>query len=234
MSRSVSKFILICFLFILDAGAAARSGDATSAAKKAIGGFRASVVIISGDGGWGALEKDLAAEFIVQRMSVARINSRVAFSSSHSIADITRDIETSIQDRIPVILVGYSFGADLLPLIWPELSPEIRDRVVTISLIAPSFEGSTLVDPTDRYDPREHPMTPLAEHHARLPADRLMCVFGREERLSGYSSCPGQHLSKSHLIELDGGHDLGDRALTIASDITKFALDRVHRTAHLD
>ncbi len=236
MSRSVSvlaAFTLMALIGHCGAGSS-QAGETVVLSPDSTGAFRASVVLISGDGGWGEIESDLAAGFMVQRMSVSGIDSRVAFSAAHSVSQITHDIEATLDGRRPIILVGYSFGADLLPLLWPELTPEIRDRVVTISLIAPTHSGSTIVDPTDRYDPREHPMTPLAEHHSRLPADRLMCVYGRDERLSGYSSCPSRYLSKARLIELEGGHELGGRGIYIASEISKFARDFTHRLAHLD
>jgi type IV secretory pathway VirJ component len=218
---------------ISDAGAPAKSGPSL-ATKSAAKAFRASVVLISGDRGWGVVEKGLEAGFTVQRMAVSRVDSSLSFASSRSLEEIAREVEASIEDRRPVVLVGYSFGADLIPMVWSKLQASFQNRVITIALIAPTHTGSTVIDPTDRYDPSELPMTVLAEHHAKLPADRVMCIFGREERLSGYSSCPDRHLSKSHLIEIDGGHELGGHATFIASEIAKFARDRTHSVAGLN
>ena len=231
------RFILLMALLalngqiILSISNAARAAGADDNSISNDGSFRASVVIISGDGGWGEIEKDLAAGFGVQRLPVARIDSSDAFSSEHPASEIARDVEALVHDAPQVILVGYSFGADLIPLIWPELSESSRHRIVTISLIAPTHYGSTVIDPTDRYDPTEIPMVALAEHHARLPADRLVCVFGTQERTSGITSCPTPSLAKSHVIEVDGGHELGGQALRIASEITRFARNRAHALA---
>ncbi len=192
---------------------------------------QADVVLISGDGGWGQIETDLAAGFRSQRMSVTTIDSSVQFARYHSVRHIAEDIEKTLDTQRPLVLVGYSFGADLLPMLWPDLSSATRQRVVTIALIAPTHDGSTAVDPTDTYDPLHHPMTPLALHHAQLPVERLMCIFGHEERLSGYSSCPTSHLAKSHLLELDGGHELGGQASFVASKISTFAHDHMRDLA---
>lgn len=101
-------------------------------------------VIYSGDGGWADLDKQLGGAFAAHGLPVLGVNSFKYFwrmrSADESAAQLdallTKYLEKWHKER--VWLVGFSFGADLLPSIIDKLSPENRARITQLVLLSPS------------------------------------------------------------------------------------------------
>ncbi len=99
------------------------------------------VVMLSGDGGWRELDKGIAAQLQQQGVSVVGWNSLRYFWGSRTPQQVGADLDrviASYRERWHiqhVALVGYSFGADVLPFAYPELSPEQRASVQFVSLL---------------------------------------------------------------------------------------------------
>lgn len=101
-------------------------------------------VIYSGDGGWADLDKQLGGAFAAHGLPVLGVNSFKYFwrmrSADESAAQLdallTKYLEKWHKER--VWLVGFSFGADVLPSIIDKLSPENRARITQLVLLSPS------------------------------------------------------------------------------------------------
>jgi len=178
----------------------------------------ARAILITGDGGYTRIEKAIARRLSRDGVDVVTLDSRTYFSSPHSVKWIAASLETLSRapNSAPVVLVGYSFGADLIPLIWPDLDRAARARISSVALISPTHDASTTVDASGRYDPATMPMVDLATHAGNLPLERLTCISGRVEVASGYSSCRDAALAGARVIELDGGHDFGGNSDAVA------------------
>jgi type IV secretory pathway VirJ component len=189
------------------------------------------VLLLSGDGGWTEIEENLSAELVGYGLTVIGVDSRLAFDRDRERAEIARFLERLTGPGTGLIIVGYSFGADLLPIVWPALSHSVRDRAVRVAMIAPSQEGALHVDPTGRYDAAFGPTIPLELNAQHVPLSRLVCIFGVQEKLSGYSSCTNPSLDPAERVELPGGHDLGHNYADIAGAIARPLRLHRHRTA---
>ncbi len=177
------------------------------------------VLILSGDGGWNELERHLADLLVGKGLLVTGVDSRKTFNRPSEIEDIAGFIEGLVEHDAPLILVGYSFGADLLPLIWPHLSQDVRSRTLRVAMIAPSRDGSLSIDPSGEYDAGLMDLFPVAQTIRNAPRSRLVCIFGTDERASGYSSCPDPGFDPARRVELPGGHALNHDYEAIAAAI---------------
>lgn len=109
---------------------------------------RGLVVILSGNAGWWAIDNVLADRLREAGWSVAGVNSLSLFrffggeKSPRDVADVLgRIVEAEGRKDEPVVLLGYSFGADVVAVAYGALRPEIRRRIARVVLIAPSREA---------------------------------------------------------------------------------------------
>ena len=105
-------------------------------------------ILYSGDGGWADLDKQLGNAFVARGIPVLGINAFKYFwrMRSPDVAAAQLDaLMTKYLDqwhKRRVWLVGFSFGADVLPTIIDKLSPENRARITQLVLLSPSRDTS--------------------------------------------------------------------------------------------
>lgn len=102
------------------------------------------VIIYSGDGGWWDLDQRLGAVFTSRGIPVAGLSTFKYFWRYRAPDESARDLDRLI-DRYTnqwgkrrVLLVGYSFGADVLPTLVTRLRPDNRDRLSQLVLLSAS------------------------------------------------------------------------------------------------
>jgi type IV secretory pathway VirJ component len=105
-------------------------------------------IVLSGDGGWAELDQALARGFAARGIAVVGWSSldyywtpRTAEEASAALARII-DHYTSSWRRPRVIVVGYSFGADVAPFLVNRLPADARGHIATLGLLAPSARAS--------------------------------------------------------------------------------------------
>ncbi len=166
-------------------------------------------VILSGDGGWRDLDKTIGERLAARGIGVVGVDSLAYFWSHKDPAQIGHDIgaliarfQASWKAR-HVLLIGYSFGADVLPASWPHLPQAARDATGLIGLLGLSpraeFEisiGAYLGTGSGAADP--------AAAAAALPLDRVICIAGEEEGAD--SACSAAVFNAAERITTTGGH----------------------------
>lgn len=101
-------------------------------------------ILLTGDGGWAGLDKGLAAGLSARGIPVVGWSSLGYYWTPRSpvaaAADLTRIIEhyTTAWHRPRVLIVGYSFGADIAPFLVNRLPESIRAHVTALTLLGPS------------------------------------------------------------------------------------------------
>ena len=144
------------------------------------------VILLTGDGGWADLDKTVAAGLSANGIPVVGWSSLGYYwtprSPAGAAADLKRIIEhyTTAWHRSRVLIVGYSFGADVAPFLVNRLPESLKARVTALTLLGPSATASFefhvanwLVDGGDaRYAVR-----PEAERSS-VP---VICVSGTDE-----------------------------------------------------
>ena len=166
-------------------------------------------IILSGDGGWRDLDKTIGEKLQSDGVSVVGWDSLRYFWSRKSPERTARDLGAVIDTYVTrwgaskVALVGYSFGADVLPFAYNCLSSEARAHVVQLSLLglatAADFEirvaGWFGAGPGKDALPTEPALAPIN------PA-MIQCFYGADEH---DNACPFL-LGKAEIIRTAGGH----------------------------
>jgi type IV secretory pathway VirJ component len=102
-----------------------------------------------------------------------------------------------------VLLIGYSFGADVLPASYNRMSPAMQSAVVQISLLGLAEKASFEFHVSSWLGLIGSDALPIAPEVARLDAAKVQCFCGQEE---DDSLCRNPVLAGAELIETTGGH----------------------------
>jgi len=98
-------------------------------------------VIITGDGGWAEIDKNIAKILAEKGIPTVALDSLSYFWKARTAEETTQDVETIISQYLEkwnkkkVILVGYSFGADVLPFITNKLGEETKKQLALVALL---------------------------------------------------------------------------------------------------
>ena len=102
-----------------------------------------------------------------------------------------------------VLLIGHSFGADVVGVALPDLAPDVRRALIGVVLVVPTQPVYLRADPS------------TLSYHGRpdAPADRvtlvnwlpILCIYGLQER---DSLCPELSARNVRVEGLPGGHAL--------------------------
>lgn len=185
-------------------------------------------IVISGDGGWRDLDREVARRLAEEGVPTIGIDSLRYFWSEKPPPIIARDLERIVSvygkmwNASRVALIGYSFGADVLPQTFPALPKPLQDEVVLISLLAPAgsaeyeFAVSGLV--SGWFGITGEPAHPYLPDLKRLPQDRLQCFYGAEDADSVCKELAG---TGAQVVETQGGHHFDGNYTALAEDILK-------------
>jgi len=117
-----------------------------------------------------------------------------------------------------VVLVGYSFGADILPFIYNRLPSELKPSVRLISLLAPTLKADFVIQVSDWFGEEDDPEAlPIAPEVAKIDPDKLQCFYGLDE-VDG-SLCSDSVMRRSERISRPGGHHFDENYAIIANQI---------------
>ena len=166
-------------------------------------------IVLSGDGGWRDLDKTISEKLQSTGVSVVGWDCLRYFWSRKSPEQVARDLGAVIDTFLSrwggskVVLVGYSFGADVLPFAYDRLSPETKAHIVQLSLLgfstAADFEirvaGLVGAGPSQE-------ALPTAPALAPIDPTMIQCFYGADEDDTACRFLQG----KAEVIRTAGGH----------------------------
>jgi len=165
-------------------------------------------LLISGDGGWAGIDRDVATALSKRGIPVVGIDSLRYFWSARTPASTAADVERLMHfylarwKKSKVLLIGYSQGADVLPFVANRLSAAARSSVPLVAMMGLGKKADFQFHLTNWVSSSNDGL-PIPAEVAKLPAGLGMCIYGAEET---DSACPGLDGSKVKLIKLTGGH----------------------------
>jgi type IV secretory pathway VirJ component len=166
-------------------------------------------IVYSGDGGWRDLDKTIAENFQKHGMPTVGIDSLRYFWSEKAPATVAKDLQliidtyTSRWKAQKVMLVGYSFGADILPETYNLLPAATRAKIRQISLLGFAAQGSFEISVAGWLGGDSGDSRPALKQIERIDPKLIQCFYGKEE---DDSACPKLDKTKVELIAIDGGH----------------------------
>ena len=186
-------------------------------------------LLMTGDGGWAGLDQELAARLAADGVPTVGLNSLKYFWTERSPQETAKDVARIMSHYLAawnkqrVLLVGYSFGADVLPFVVNRLPPDLRARVATINLLGIDSNASFEIKiagwvGTDDSGP------PTRPELSAISGTPVLCIYGEGE---SDSICPGLPKASEHttvtLAEVGTGHHFGGEYAALAERILAYA-----------
>ncbi len=170
-------------------------------------------IVISGDGGWRDLDKTIAEALRKDGVSVIGWDSLRYFWSEKPPAQTSRDLARVMQTygarwhAQHIALVGYSFGADVMPFAYNRLPEALRAKVSLISLLgfAPDADFQIRVGGWLGMPASDNALKVQPEL-ARVPPAIVQCFYGENEK---DTLCPALTTTGIEIIRTSGDHHFG-------------------------
>lgn len=194
-----------------------------------------AAVMLSGDMGFRiGMAPRIGARLAAEGIPVLGINSLTFFRQRRSPAETMTLISAAIRRAVVfgharrIVLIGQSFGADMLQAALPELPPDLRAKVVLVALVVPGDTLDFRASPAELFNiaAPDAGALPTARRLDWAPA---LCIHGAEEP---HSLCPLLDLPNMRRVTLPGDHFLhhdADRVhavlLDAIRDVTKSSWD---------
>lgn len=177
-------------------------------------------IILSGDGGWHSKEADMAHYFQQHQIPTVGWDIRSYFWQEKDQEIFRADLENVIDryaekwQKSRVILIGFSFGADVLPYTVNRLPDRYQDKIKHLVLISPGHYTQFEITLTgllniDRYG---IPVLPELKAIRQLPV-LMVCNDARNS-----ISKEVNNANYTHLI-LPGGHSFQGKLLEVVQAI---------------
>ncbi len=191
----------------------------------ATGPDRRMAIVWSGDGGWRDLDKVIGEKLAKDGIAVVGVDVLHYFWSRKSPEQVAADLGAVIGhyseawDRPEVLLVGYSFGADILPFAYNRLPEAARARVSQISLLALSTFADFEVHVAGWITDGRYPdSVDTAPELAKLSGVKVQCFYGMDDKGSG---CTLPELKGAEIVATTGGHHFDGDYAALARRILK-------------
>jgi type IV secretory pathway VirJ component len=170
-------------------------------------------VVVSGDGGWAGIDREVADVLAGKGIPVVGLNSLAYFWTKRTPDGSARDLERILDHYLSrwkkekALLLGYSLGADVLPFMASRLPKELLNRVSLIALLGPARQVDFEFHLTEWLGrPSEETTYPIRPEVEKLKGTRLLCFYGEAETNSLCRDL-GPALAKD--VAISGGHHFG-------------------------
>ncbi len=191
-------------------------------------------VLISGDGGWAGLDRSLAGQLAAKGVAVVGFNSLQYFWRRRTPAKAAQDLSRVLMhyltawNKKQIILIGYSFGADVLPFMADRLSPELKTKTRLIALLGPDAWAEFEFHLTDWIGSYQRKNSlPVLPEVAKLQGMKVLCVCGDEEK---NSPCRKLDREIAYVTVLKGGHHFNGDYQALCRSILEEASGSVERS----
>jgi type IV secretory pathway VirJ component len=167
-------------------------------------------IIYSGDGGWRDLDKQIGEYLAARGLPVVGVDSLRSFWSHKTPEEMAADLDDLIETygerwgTKHVVLIGYSFGAGILPFAIEHLPAADRARIVLIALLGVEPRADFEIHFTGWLGQEPDATAPeVLPALLKLDLSRVQCFYGEDEE---DSLCRLPALAAAEVIRTSGGH----------------------------
>ncbi len=204
-------------LLVAEQEDSATFGDAVHARREG-----QAAIFLSGDAGFLGAGPEIARTIEDLGLPVYGVSSLAEFRERRTIAQTVVIVNNAVRiarakfDADRILLVGHSFGSDVIGTALPDLAPDVRQALIGAVLIVPTDSVYLRADPTE-LSYRGPPDATLArvQSVSWLP---LLCIQGQQET---DSLCPKLRSSNVTVMALPGGHGLHHDEVQLAAAINR-------------
>ncbi len=182
-------------------------------------------VFISGDGGWTSFDQAISEALAEKGIPVVGVDAQKYFWNARTPQETTKEIADAVRHfmlqwkRQSFILVGYSFGASVVPFVTNLMPIELKEKI----------QGTVSLSPDENADFEIHIEDMMNIENSRdtyrvLPEIRqnrflkMICVFGAEEDESVRKKFAN---AGAKILLLPGGHSFNNNSIAVANAILK-------------
>jgi type IV secretory pathway VirJ component len=165
-------------------------------------------VLLSGDGGWAGLDRELAQALAARGVPVAGLDSLRYFWTPRTPESVSQDIDRTLRyyaahwSKSRALLIGYSQGADVMPFALNRLPAGTRQMVSLTTLLGVSDHAMFEFHLTNWISAGREGL-PVRPEIDKLQASEVLCIYGTDD---DESSCSTIDPSHARVLELPGGH----------------------------
>ena len=184
----------------------------------------AFAVILSGDGGWTSLDKEVGSALAARGYPVVGLNTLQYFWKARTPESSAQDLERILVHYLAAwkkrraILIGYSYGADVLPFMADRLPPELKAKVPLTALIGLSRTVAFEFHVTDWLGASSSKDLPVLPEIQKLKGARILCLYGEGEK---DSLCRDLDPGLAKIISMPGAHHFGSDYNAVAEVILR-------------
>ncbi len=184
------------------------------------------IFYLSGDGGLNNFSTSLCGSLNKKGYDVIALNSKSYFwerkTPEQTSVDVTNYLNTKLQGRKnqQVVIIGYSFGADVVPFILTRLPKSLGDKIIVSFLMASSGSTDFEIHWSDIFGGNSKRSMDVVTELNKLGDDKIVLISGSDE-----NSLPANKITlKRYTHEvLPGGHhfdgDTNEIVKVILNDI---------------
>jgi type IV secretory pathway VirJ component len=178
-------------------------------------------IILSGDGGWAGLDKEVAQALAEHGIPVAGLDSLRYFWSARSPQGLAGDIDRMIRYYVEhfgkqrVLLIGYSQGADVLPFAVNRLPASARAHIALGVLMGMS-EHAVFEFHVGNWISNDNSGPATMPEVNRIAGIPILCIYGEGDN---DSLCPKLDAAKVRVVKLPGGHHFNGDYAGLAREI---------------
>jgi type IV secretory pathway VirJ component len=167
-------------------------------------------IILSGDGGWADIDKVIGEDLQRDGVPVVGWDSLRYFWRLKTPDQIAGDLATVMSTYLErwhaakVILIGYSFGADVLPFAYNRLPQELRRHVALMALLGPEKRVNFEITVSGWLNlPPGDDAVPIAPEIDKIQPQLIQCYYGEEEK---HTACPDLAAKGVKVVRIAGAH----------------------------
>jgi len=166
-------------------------------------------IVLSGDGGWASIDKQIGEELVKAGVPTVGFNCLQYFWQRRTPDEISADLAKVIRHYQAafhlkqVVLVGYSRGADVLPLMTSRLPSTLLDEVRLIALLGLQHDTDLEFRMGDWLPAHHESAYQLRPELDKLAGHPILCIYGTKEH---DTLCPDLPPELADVVRLEGGH----------------------------
>jgi type IV secretory pathway VirJ component len=176
-------------------------------------------VLISGDGGWAGIDKELAAALSKQGMPVVGLDSLRYFWKARTPEGTAADVDRLLRHYMDawkkrsVLLIGFSQGADVMPFVVNRLPAPTRERLNLVALLSLS-QTAVFEFHLQNWLGAAKNSIPVTPELLKMKGVRGLCVYGADET---DSLCAKPAAKSLQVVKVSGGHHFDGNYARLAS-----------------